>query len=176
MASIVCYIAVSLDGFVSGPGGAMDWLNDYGDALAGYGAFDASIACSVMGRETFEFVRKFAPPNSTDTRRSVVLTHRTLEGAPAHVEAYSGDIGALAKDLRTTAAARGGDVWLVGGGKAIRSFADAGEIDRWRLFVVPVMLGDGARLLAEGREMMRKYRLTGTNAFASGVVELAYEQ
>lgn len=176
MASIVCYIAVSMDGFIAGPGGAMEWLNDYGDAMGGYGAFDASIACSVMGRETFEFVRKYAPPNSTDMRRCVVLTHRPLGDVVGNVEAYQGEIPALARDLRASAAAKGGDVWLVGGGEAIRAFLDAGEIDRWRLFVVPVMLGDGIRLVAGGREAMRKYRLAETHRFGSGVVELRYER
>ncbi|GMV24454.1 MAG: dihydrofolate reductase [Phycisphaerae bacterium] len=175
MSSIVCYIAVSMDGFIATADGGVDWLNPFDDALAGFRDFDASIGASVMGRETYEFMRKHLPPAAPqDRRRTVVLTRRPLGDVPANTTAHAGDIPPLAAELKAAAAGR--DVWLVGGGQAIRAFLDADAIDRWRLFVVPVMLGDGKRLLAPGQEGLRAFTLTNTHTFASGVVELAYDR
>jgi dihydrofolate reductase len=176
MAAIVCYIAVSIDGFIAGPGGSVEWLNGFEDALAGFAEFDRSIACSVMGRETCEFMRKHMPVNPADTRRCAVLTARDLGEVPANVEAYRGDIRELANSLRETASRANGDVWLLGGGKANRAFADANAIDRWRLFVIPVLLGDGVRLLGEGPAIDAQYRTVETRMFASGVVEIVMER
>ncbi|MFB7289936.1 dihydrofolate reductase family protein [Actinacidiphila glaucinigra] len=59
-----------------------------------------------------------------------------------------------------TAAARGRDIWLVGGGELVGCFADHGLLDDLVLGVAPVTLGAGAPLLPR-RLTSARLRLTG---------------
>ena len=46
------YIATSLDGYIAGPNGEIDWLDVGGDADYGYQEFYASIDTTLMGNST----------------------------------------------------------------------------------------------------------------------------
>lgn len=56
------YMAQSLDGFIAGPNGELDWLaaidNPEGSDL-GFAEFMASVDALLMGRNTFEVVAAF---------------------------------------------------------------------------------------------------------------------
>lgn len=173
---IVLYIATSLDGFIATTEGGLDWLHPFGDATAGFGAFMASTVASIMGRRTYEFVRGFAPPGGGDTPTYVLTTH-PIADAPRGVHSYSGPVGPLA-DLARSQAEQGqrlGDIWLVGGGQAVAAFHAAGLIDLYRIFLLPVTLGQGVPLFASGSPLTRSLRLRRTHAFASGAIEIEYE-
>ncbi|SQC93495.1 Uncharacterised protein [Cedecea neteri] len=51
----------------------------------------------------------------------------------------------IAAQART--AAKGKDVWLVGGGKTAAMFAEAGELQRLFITQIPVVIGSGIPLL-----------------------------
>lgn len=175
---IVLYIATSLDGCIATADGGVDWLGPYSDALGGFTEFTSGIGVSVMGRKTYEFFRKFAPPSGADAPTHV-LTHRPLGEVPKGVRAYEGDVAGLAARVRQEAALLEGtarDIWLIGGGEVVAAFHAAGEIDLYRLFVLPVTLGAGIRLFPAGPAASIPLRLVRTQTFPSGVVELAYER
>lgn len=66
----------------------------------------------------------------------------------------------------------GRDIWLCGGAELIAAAAAAGEVDRWHLTVLPVLLGGGIRLFPKGY----KQRLQLVYARQSGgIAELIYE-
>jgi dihydrofolate reductase len=73
------------------------------------------------------------------------MTHRPLpEDAPGAAEAWSGgDARPLADDLRARTV---GDVWLFGGGSALRPFVEADLVDTIEIAIIPIVLGDGIRL------------------------------
>lgn len=43
------------------------------------------------------------------------------------------------------------DVRVEGGADVVRQALDLGAVDEFRLHIVPILLGDGTRLFAEGR-------------------------
>ncbi len=43
-----------------------------------------------------------------------------------------------------------GDVWLFEGAKTVRAFANEGLIDRYELYIVPELLGEGVQLFGPG--------------------------
>ena len=55
------FIAVSLDGFIARPDGAIDWLTERGERAGetGYDEFMAAIDTVVLGRNTYEKVLTF---------------------------------------------------------------------------------------------------------------------
>ena len=84
-----------------------------------------------------------------------MFTHRELQPIPAAVLSFiSGDVAPVHGEM--VGAAKGKNVWLVGGGDLVGQFADRGLLDEILLGVAPVMLGGGAPLLPrriEGSEL-----------------------
>lgn len=171
MSKTVLYIAASLDGYIATPDGGVDWLEGFEDSLAGYDEFIESIGAAAMGRETYEFAASHDWPYKL--MPVGVLTSRPIESPPAGVFAHPGP----ASELLTTLHRRTDkDIWLLGGGKTIRAFLDANLIDVARLFVMPVLLGDGLPLFPKGEPAIQKLELIGAEAFESGAMELRYER
>lgn len=96
-----CHIAVSLDGKIARPDGSVDdWLGaDYPAEDFGFDAFLAGVDAILMGRGTYEAVRRLGdwPYPGKPT---VVLTTRPLDDLPpAGVEARRGDVAAVAEEI-----------------------------------------------------------------------------
>ena len=62
---------------------------------------------------------------------------------------------------------------MSGSGTLVRAMLDDGLVDELHLFAYPVALGAGERLFGEGGAPT-KLALLGTDAYANGVVHLAY--
>lgn len=88
----------------------------------------------------------------------------------ADVEFYSGDVTGLVKRLRGVGKK---DIWLVGGSKVISAFMNARLIDRFIIFVVPIILTKGIHLFTDiDKEAVLRCR--GATHYKSGLVELDY--
>ena len=57
MRQLQLYIAASLDGYIAGPNGEIDWLDAGGDLDYGYREFYDSIDTTLMGRATYEITQ-----------------------------------------------------------------------------------------------------------------------
>ena len=166
-------LAVSLDGYIAAKDGTVDWLNDYFTPEIDFGGFMKTIGATVFGRTTFDEamarVRSVGPSG-----RVFVLTHRPLVNPPKGVEAFSGDVRELAGRLRSQMAGTGKDIWLMGGGKSIDSFREAGLVDRWELGIIPVLLGDGIPLFPRHSRGLEGLRVTRSRTLGNGIVEAWY--
>jgi dihydrofolate reductase len=168
-----CHIAVSLDGKIARPDGSVDdWLAaDYPAEDFGFDAFLAGVDAILMGRGTYDVVRRLGgwPYPGKPT---VVLTTRPLDGPPpSGVEARSGDIAAVAAELETRGYRR---VWIEGGGQVIRSMIAIGKINVLEMAMIPVILGDGIPLFPQGTGEL-KLRLIRCETKAKGALHLVYE-
>ena len=79
---------------------------------------------------------------------------------------------------RTVAALKtqpdGKDIWLFGGGELFRSFLELGLVDTVEPAIIPVLLGDGIRLLPTPAVQTR-LQLIGHRVYPkSGIVLLEY--
>ena len=141
------YIAASLDGYIAGPNGEIDWLETGGGLDYGYSDFYASIDATLMGRATYEVtqtVEEFPYPDKTN----YVFTRNPAVSGKANVRFVSGDIASFARGLKTE---EGQDIWLVGGGRINAVMLNADLIDDIILTVFPLVLGCGIPLFAPGR-------------------------
>jgi dihydrofolate reductase len=153
---VVVNRAMSLDGFIAGPGHAMDWGT--GRPLAYFVDPDdfrqiaAATGAMLVGRRTSDVGERMEAedPGSVDYPFSgpvFVLTHRPPESPPPGVTYLSGDIGeAVATALR---AAGGKNLEILGADVAAQCLRQ-GLVDEILVYVLPVLLGDGIHFSAPG--------------------------
>jgi len=170
---IIVSIAASADGYIARSDGAVDWL-DRPRPKDNYGMseFFRSIDTILWGRKTFEPVLKDAGKSLSygPKARNYVFTHNPPKTKIEGVEFTSDPPTEVARRLR---AAPGKDIWIMGGAGIIASFLDAGEIDEFRIAVVPVFIGEGIRLI-EPRRLNAPLELISSLPHPDGVVVLTY--
>jgi dihydrofolate reductase len=174
------YVASSLDGFIADRHNDIEWLTDrevsanpQDTAEAGIPEFVAGIGSVVMGSSTYRFLLGLGA--DADWGFDVpawVLSHRSLPSAPDHdVRFHSGDVAEIVDEL--TAAAGDRDVWVMGGGDVAAQFAEIGSLHEVEVTIIPIVLGEGAPLLAARDHI--ELTLLRSAAHGDGTVSLRYE-
>lgn len=175
---IIVYIATSADGYIARPDGDVEWLNrrphtvDYGMR-----AFYPTIDTILWGRKTYDWLlsyykKKGKKSGMFDTKlANYVFSRKPPNVAASGVEFVSEEVKGFAQHLRATP---GKNIWMMGGGKLIASFLDAGEIDELDIHVIPLFIGEGIPLIAP-RHRDVPLRLRSSRRYSDGVVRLRYE-
>ena len=141
------------------------------------GAFYRTIDTILLGRKTYDwamaYFRKIGKKTGMfDTKvPHLVFTRRPPRRAPPGVKFVSEPVKTFAKRLQATP---GKHIWMMGGGKMIASFLDAGEIDELIIHVIPVFIGEGIPLVAP-RHRDVPLKLISSKKYPDGVVQLRYE-
>jgi dihydrofolate reductase len=160
---------MSLDGFIAGPNGEIDWIvpDPAVDFASIYAGFDAAL----LGRRTYELTQQpGAPPWPRGW--TVYVVSRTLRAAdhPA-VSMIGDDLSATVSRLR---AAPGQDIWLFGGGELARSLLAMNLVDVIEVAVMPVILGGGVPFVDLGAPRV-SLQLTRMERSPAGIVNLQYD-
>jgi len=173
MARIVGYIAASLDGFIADPDERLDWLfaaekhSDLGEHH--YDSFIRTIRTVVMGRGTYEWVRKAGADWPYAAQRAIVVTSRPLPDAPPGTTARH-DVDALVAELR---ALDDGTVWMLGGGRLQMAFMERGALDEIEIYVASALVGGGFPLFPP-TGFRASPRLLSAKALGTGMARLHY--
>ncbi len=174
MATIRGYMGVSLDHYIAGPGGNLDWLTPYDKAdfgEYGYASFIKQIRTVVMGRATYDWLVEFGGEWPYRDQRVIIVTSRPIDKPAAPLAVWTQDITVLVAHLR---ALDDGDVWIVGGGQLQQALIAANGLDQLELFVVPEIVGEGIALFPSNAHR-RSVRLRSATALDMGVVRLDYD-
>jgi dihydrofolate reductase len=164
------YTATTLDGFIADESNSLDWLftrDQDRDGSLNYNAFIADVGALAMGSTTYEWIldHEFSDKDPSEWKWPYdvpcwVFTHRKLQMVPgAAIEHVSGAVAEV--HAKMVEAARGKNVWIVGGGDLVGQFADAGLLDEVIVYIAPVTLGGGAPLLPRRLEL--RLEETGRN-------------
>lgn len=161
-------VAVSVDGYISGPGGSVDWILHDPDLDFGslFDPFDAVL----LGRRTYEMTQAPGAPPWPPGILVYVFSRTLRPGEHPHVTMVSGDACDLLTGLK---AKKGKDIWLFGGASLFRSLLDQRLVDRIELAVMPVLLGGGTPLLEPPANRVN-LKLTGQRSSKTGIVSLEY--
>jgi dihydrofolate reductase len=178
---------ISIDGYVAGPNGEMDWMAwNWDDKLAAYvDELTAPVGTILLGRKmtdgfvshwenvatkpddpAFAFAKKMV-----DTPK--VVFSRTLEESPWKNTVLAK--GSLPDEIADLKKQDGGtDIIVYGGAGFVSSLIKEGLIDEYHLFVNPAAIGKGLSIFT-GLTEQRKFVLKKALPFDCGIVVLHYE-
>jgi dihydrofolate reductase len=148
---VVVNRCMSLDGFIAGPGDAMDWVAQFllADEMRKQAAATGAM---LVGRRTADVGERMESekPGSVDYPFSgpvFVLTHRPPQPADSNITYLSGDIGEAVATARSSA--RGKSLEILGADVAAQCL-QRGLVDEILVYVLPLLLGDGVRFSPAG--------------------------
>jgi dihydrofolate reductase len=150
---VVVHRTMSLDGFIAGPGDAMDWVFGY-VAPDEFPEMITSTGAILAGRRTYEVGRRDAGQASGEAYGGAwsgpqfVLTHQPPESPqdPA-ITFISGDIKAAVATVRKAA---GGKNLEIFGADTAGQCLQHGLVDEIVVHIVPVLLGGGTPFSSPG--------------------------
>ena len=159
-------VAVSLDGFIEGPNGEIDWCLTDQD----YGITDFLASCDalVVGRKSFEVMLQFEPKPYPD--KTIYVFSRSFKSSYSNVVVLEGNVAEHVTKLKSQ---QGKDIFLYGGTELVEQCMHSGLVDEFALSVHPVLLGSGKALFQNLNERMN-LSLVDTKAYKSGLVQLNY--
>ena len=145
MRQVLYRVATSVDGYIAGPRGEVDWIVH--DPAVDFAKIYESVDTVLLGRRTYELTRQPGAPSWPQGWQIYVFSRTLPPEEHPGVTVVRADAGARVATLR---AAAGREIWLFGGGSLFRSLLEAKQVDLVEVLVVPVLLGGGIPLLESG--------------------------
>lgn len=178
---------VSLDGFVAGPNGEMDWIKVDDEIFDYAGDRTANSDTALYGRVTFDMMEGYWPTaanklNATkhETEHSAwynqvekVVLSKTLKGKNLKNTKIISDN--MATEVQKIKQGSGKEIIIFGSPSASHALMQEGLIDEFWIFVSPVLIGSGIPLFKGIRDRVN-LKLVKSHAFTCGVVCLHYHK
>lgn len=185
MGKIISFMHISLDGFVAGPKGEMNWIKVNEEIFDYVGKRISEGDTALYGRVTYEMMENYWPTAAdqpTATKHDIehskwykkvhkVVLSRTMEIAGLTNTTIISDN--LPDKINEIKQRTGEDILLFGSPTATHSLMELDLIDGYWLFVNPIILGQGIPLFENIKDKV-KLKLLNTRQFTSGVIELNY--
>jgi dihydrofolate reductase len=184
MRKLVLFMHVSLDGFVAGPNGEMDWIIVDEEIFDYAGDRTNEADTALYGRVTYQMMENYWPTAADQkgaTKHDIehsawynkvmkVVLSKTMKDDLPRTKIISDNISHEITRLKES---KGRDIIIFGSPSAAHSLMQDNLIDDYWLFVNPILLGQGMPLF-KGINGTRKLKLLKSHSFSSGVVCLHY--
>lgn len=167
MRKLVHSVAMSLDGYIAGPGGEFDWIAP--DPSFNFAEHHRRFDTLLMGRRTYEVMLSAGQTPKSMGMMAVVVSTTLDPGKHRDVRIVRERVAEAVTELKEES---GKDIWLFGGSKLFRSMMDAGLVDVAELAVQPILLGGGLRVIPDGRRW--PLRLESCEPYPNGMLLLKY--
>ncbi|ABD54966.1 dihydrofolate reductase family protein [Jannaschia sp. CCS1] len=150
MHPIIYDVAVSLDGYISGPSGDISKFAHDGPVVDDYAARLGGYKTAIMGRKTYEFGYDYGlePGQNPYPNMNTIVFSQTLECPErSDIQVVKSASKSDVLSLKKTA---DGPIYLCGGGAFAGWLLGEGLIDRLVLKRAPCVLGGGVSLFGGG--------------------------
>ncbi|NJK93950.1 MAG: dihydrofolate reductase [Bacteroidales bacterium] len=190
MRSLVYFMHASLDGFVAGPKGELNWATVDGEIFEFVSTMTAQADTALYGRVTYQMMEAYWPkagekPNAGkhDKEHSiwyknvskVVLSKTITETGLKNTKVISDNLLENINSLKQSGDGGSKNILIFGSPGASHSLIKLGLIDEYWIFVNPVLIGQGIPLFKYITDKVN-LKLLENKTFTSGVVALHYRK
>ena len=186
MRHLIFFMHTSLDGFVAGINGELDWISVDDEMFDFVATMTDKADTALYGRVTYEMMQSYWPtageePNASKhdkehsawyNKVSKVVLSKTISEKGLVNTRVIGD--QLAENINKIKKQDGKNILIFGSPSASISLLNAGLIDEFWLFVNPILLGHGIPLY-KGLTGTTQLKLIESISFSCGVIALHYE-
>ena len=188
MRKVKLQMQLSLDGFVSGPNGEMDWMEwNWDDEIKNYVTeLTDSADTLLMGKVLYQGMSTHWPAIAAkaDSEKGDIEFADKMNNTPkivfskslgkadwSHTALLDGEIETEIARLKQSP---GMDLLIYGGADLVSSFVRSDLIDEYHLFINPAAIGNGKSIFKK-RENRLKLKLLKARSFPCGIVVLCYQ-
>ncbi len=188
MRKIISFMHISLDGYVAGMNGEMDWIKADEELFDYVGKRISEGDTALYGRVTYQMMEDYWPTagdKPTATRHEiehskwyakihkVVLSKTMKEADLPNTKIISNNLSDRINEIKQSRNGGNKEILLFGSPTATHSLIQLNLIDGYWLFVNPIILGQGIPLFVDIKDKI-KLKLLTTYQFDCGVTELNY--
>ena len=189
MRKIISFMHISLDGFVAGPNGEMNWIKVDEEIFDHVGKRISESDTALYGRVTYEMMENYWPTAGDKTAASkhdiehsswykkahkVVLSKTIKDPNSTNTKIISENLSEQINKIKESGDGDDEEILLFGSPTATHSLIQLNLIDGYWLFVNPIILGQGIPLFTDIKDKINLKLLTTTRQFTCGVTELNY--
>lgn len=185
MRKLILSLHTSLDGYVAGPDGEMDWIKFDDEMFNLVGKMTDEADTALYGRITYQMMEHYWPtaadkPNATKheiehsqwyNKVNKIVLSRTMHRNGSNKTTFISDN--IFNEISRLKDQAGKHILIFGSPTAAHSLMEHNLIDDYWLFINPVLLGQGIPLFARIKDKINLKLLT-TKAFPCGVTALNY--
>lgn len=179
---------LSLDGFVAGPNGEMDWIKVDQELFEYVGKRISEGDTALYGRVTYQMMENYWPTAAdkpTATKHDIehskwysnihkIVLSKTMKEMLNNTTIISNSLSDRINEIKQSSNGGSKEILLFGSPTATHSLIQQNLIDGYWLFVNPIILGRGMPLFVDIKEKIKLKLLTTTRQFNCGVTELNY--
>lgn len=185
MRKVILLMHASLDGFVGGPNGEMDWIRYDDEIFQDVTDLLGAVDTSLYGRVTYQMMAGYWPAvreNPSSTEREL---HHANWVENVHKIVFSKSLDKaewnntrlikenIVEEMAALKAQPGKNMMIFGSPRLAHTFMELGLIDEYRINISPVVLGEGIPLFKNVKHKTNLQLLTA-KTFQSGVIGLHY--
>jgi dihydrofolate reductase len=184
MRKLIYSMTVSLDGFIAGPNGEIDWSAPDEELHRFHNQQTREIGAHLCGRRLYEEMTYWetadANPSAAEHELEFariwknmpkIVVSKTLEKVEGNARLVRDDVAQVVAELK----GQPGKDLAVGGAGLASTVIKLGLVDEYRLFVSPVVLGGGTPYFPSVDERIG-LELVETRTFGSRVVYMRYRR
>jgi len=186
MRKLISFMHISLDGFVGGPNGEMNWIKVDADIFDYAGKTTHESDMALYGRNTYEMMEGYWPTAGNSPKASKhdiehsewynrvpkIVISNTLQGKSLkNVTVLNKN---FAQEINALKNQEGKNIVIFGSPSATHALMEDNLVDDYWLFVNPVILGNGIQYFDNFKDKVN-LKLVESHPFKSGVIGLHYE-
>ena len=187
MKNVILFVHTSLDGFVAGPQGEMDWITVNDEIFDFVTHLTDETDMALYGRITYEMMEGYWPtagdqPNASKhdiehakwyNQVAKIVLSRTMAGKTSVNTQFISEN--IADEINHLKQDEGKNILIFGSPSASHALMAENLIDGYWLFVNPVLLGQGIPVFKNLKDRTA-LQLIESRVFSSGVIALHYKR
>lgn len=180
MRKVTLGMNMSLDGFVAGPNGELDWIfpSVTPAQMEVINAATHQADTILIGRNTYLEQAAMWPTQTGEladllNSYTKVVFSKTLDKLEWNNARFAD--GSIEEEINNLKSQQGKNIYVTGGVKFAQSCIQAGLIDEMTLFIHPILLGAGKSLF-KTMSNQQHLKLSDVKTFDTGVVQHTYQK